>query len=353
MARQLTGLLPGKLPRRILESLVRYRGALDHRVVHGPAFGRDAAVVDLGERLLVLKSDPVTFTGDEAGWYAVHVNANDVAVMGCAPAWFQVTLLLPVGASVETARRLMRDVDAAAKSVGVAVTGGHTEVTPVVQQPVVAGDMQGVARKGELVTALGAQVGNLLVCSKAAALEGTAILARTYPQDAARVLGPTKARRAARLHRRPGISIVPEALLAARMGATAMHDPTEGGVRAGLAELAYASERGLEVDLDRIPLLPETVALCTHFGVDPLGLISSGMLLATVPEEVWPSLQQAWARSGVVGQCIGRVVAGRGVRAFQAGKRVRWYWSEQDELARLFEKKTPVPTRRHAAKSRQ
>lgn len=337
MGGKTTQLLPGKLPQPSMEALLRYRGAPDHRVLLGPGFGRDAAVVDLGERVLVLKSDPVTFVGEEAGWYAVHVNANDVAVLGCRPAWFQVTLLLPPGSTLATARSIMRDVDDAARALGVAITGGHTEVTPAVGQPVVAGDMQGVARKDELVTMRSPRIGDLLVCSKAAGLEGTAILARTFPRECARVLGAGKARRAARFHRSPGISVVLEALLAAQLGATAMHDPTEGGVRAALAELAVASSRALEVDLDCIPVLPETAALCTYFGIDPLGFISSGMLLATIPPEQWPTLEAAWLRRGVSARCIGRVVAGRGVRARQGGKRTRWYWSERDELARLWE----------------
>lgn len=345
MARKTHQLLPGKLPKRALEGLFRYRGAPDRRVIHGPGFGRDAAVVDLGERLLVLKADPVTFVGEEAGWYAVHVNANDVAVLGCRPAWFQVIVLLPPGAKLDVARRIMRDVDDAARELGIAVTGGHTEVTDAVTHPVVAGDMQGVARKDELVTASGARAGDLLVCTKAAGLEGTAILARTFLKEAVRVLGKSKARRAARFHRNPGISVVPEALLAAGCAATAMHDPTEGGVRAALAELAAASGRGLEVDLDRIPVLEETARLCSYFAIDPLGLISSGMLLATIAPEQWPSLETAWLSRGVVGRCIGRVTSGRGVRARRSGKPVHWHWSERDELARLLEGRNCAPER--------
>ncbi|GIW44653.1 MAG: hypothetical protein KatS3mg077_1935 [Candidatus Binatia bacterium] len=335
-ARRQSAFSPGKLPRQALEGLLRYRGASDHRVVHGPGFGRDAAVIDLGERLLVLKSDPVTFVGEEAGWYAVHVNANDVAVLGCVPAWFQATVLLPPGSDMAIARKVMREANHALRELGIALTGGHTEVTPAVTQPVVAGDMQGVMRKDELVTASGARLGDLLVCTKTAGIEGTAILARTFAREAQKALGGVAARRAARFHRRPGISIVSEALLAARNGVTAMHDPTEGGVRAGLAELAFASGRALEVDLDRIPVAPETAALCRHFGVDPLGLIGSGMLLATVPPEHWPTVQAAWERAGIRGECIGRVTTGRGVRARANGKRVPWHWSERDELARLL-----------------
>ncbi len=329
-------LAPGKLPRRALEALLRYRGAADARVLVGPGFGRDAAVVDLGERVLVLKSDPVTFTAQEVGWYAVHVNANDLAVLGCAPAWFQATLLLPVGATAALARSIARDIHAAARQLGIAVTGGHTEVTPAVTQPVVAGDLQGVARRRELVLPGRARPGDLLLITKTAGLEGTSILARSFPRRALRLLGQRKAARAARFHRNPGISVVREALLAARLGVTAMHDPTEGGVRAGLVELAAASGVALAVDLDRIPVAGETVLLCRHFALDPLALISSGALLATVPPRHWPALQQAWAESSIASACIGVVKAGSGIEARLWGKRVRWQWSEQDELARLF-----------------
>src|SRR6266436_8741414 len=150
-------LRPGKLPPDVLQQLLRYHGARDRRVLIGPRFGEDAAVIDLGAQYLILKSDPVTFTPAEVGWYAVHVNANDVAVMGARPAWFQATIIVPPGATVAQVRGIFRDIDRSARSLGIAVTGGHTEVSPAVRQPIVAGDMQGLARRHELVTARGAR----------------------------------------------------------------------------------------------------------------------------------------------------------------------------------------------------
>src|SRR5262249_8718439 len=119
----------GKLPPRLLESFLRFRGAADRRVIRGPQFGEDAAVIDLGRQYLILKSDPVTFTTDEIGWYAVHVNANDVAVMGARPSWFQATIIVPPGTTAGVVRRIFRDIDRSARSLGIAVTGGHTEVS--------------------------------------------------------------------------------------------------------------------------------------------------------------------------------------------------------------------------------
>ncbi|MFI5008290.1 MAG: AIR synthase related protein, partial [Solirubrobacterales bacterium] len=87
----------GKLPPALLDRLLRWGGARDDRVLVGPGCGVDAAVVRVGPRGLVLKSDPVTFATTHVGWYVVQVNANDIAVMGARPCWFQPTILLPPG----------------------------------------------------------------------------------------------------------------------------------------------------------------------------------------------------------------------------------------------------------------
>jgi len=346
MVDRLNTLSPGKLPRRQLEHLLRYRGAHDRRVVVGPAFGEDAAVIDLGRHYLILKSDPVTFTADEIGWYAVHVNANDVAVMGARPAWFQSTIIVPPRTPVAAVHAIARDIHRAAKQLGIAVTGGHTEVSAAVRQPVVAGDMQGLVSRNALVTSSGATAGDLVVLTKTAAIEGTSILARTFRRDAERILGRRMAERAARFHRVPGISVVEDAMIAARHGATAMHDPTEGGLAAALYELSAASKTKLIVDLDRIAIAEPTRLLCAHFGLRPLGLIASGALLATVRPAKVAALLRALHRRRVPAAVIGEVATGRGVEARSAGKRVRFEWSEKDELTRVPSPKPHAPSRR-------
>ena len=319
---------PGKLPPRLLERLLRWRGTPDRRVVVGPGCGVDAAVVALGRHRLILKSDPVTFTASRVGWYAVQVNANDVAVMGGRPAWFQPTILVPPGTPATVVTAIARDIDAACRELGVAVTGGHTEVTDAVTRPVVAGDMQGLLVAPKIITAGGARPGNRLLLTKAAGIEGTAILA----QERGHALPPALVRSALRFRQRPGISVVREALIAARLGSSAMHDPTEGGVRAGIHEIAFASRVRLDVDLDRIPVREETAAFCRHFGIDPLGLIGSGALLVTVPGARVAALRRAWARQGIEGHLIGTVGAGRGVRATRRGHRVAFPWRARDEI---------------------
>src|SRR3989337_983864 len=98
----------------------------DPRVVVGPGIGRDAAVIDAGgPRLLVAKSHPIPFATDLSGWYAVHVNANDVACMGARPAWFLATILLPDGAAPELAESVFGQVLEACEALEIELVGGH------------------------------------------------------------------------------------------------------------------------------------------------------------------------------------------------------------------------------------
>jgi hydrogenase maturation factor len=133
----------------------------------------DAAVVAIGRARVILKSDPVTFTARGIGWYVVQVNANDVAVMGGRPAWFQPTILLPPGSRTSVVMAIARQIDRACRALDVAVTGGHTEVTDAVTRPIVAGDMHGLLVAARIITAGGARPGDRLLLTKAAGIEGT------------------------------------------------------------------------------------------------------------------------------------------------------------------------------------
>jgi hydrogenase maturation factor len=326
----------GKLPIDFLKSCIALNGAPDPRVLIGPRFGEDCAVIDLGGQYLITKTDPVTFATEEIGWYAVHVNANDVATMGARPCWFQACLLFPPETTEDAARQVFAQIDVACKELSIALTGGHTEVTNAVTQPVVIGDMHGVVEKDRLVTSGGAHPGDLVIMTKSAGLEGASILAAEKVADLRLHLDEALRQEALRLRHTPGISVVKEALLAAEHGVTAMHDPTEGGVAMGLYELATASDLGLTLDLDAIPILGVTRTICRVFNLNPLGLISSGALLLTIPPDCWPKLQSAFHTQNIAAQVIGTARQERGIRAFSHGQPVPFTYSETDELAKVL-----------------
>ena len=328
----------GKLRATFLASLFNKHVTLDDRVVLGPRVGEDAAVIDMGDRYLVATTDPITFVTEDLGWYALVVNANDIAVRGAAPRWFLATCLLPErGATEESVEELFGQLGAACRELGVSLVGGHTEVTHGLDRPLVIGTMLGEVAKDRLVTTGGAQVGDALLLTKGIPVEGTSILARARAAELA-----ARGYEAALLERARGyltrLSVVPEALLAAELAPVhAMHDPTEGGLATALWELAGAAGVGLAVKAERIPILPEGRALCAEFGLDPLGTIASGaLLIALAPADAGVVLH-ACAREGIDCAFIGRVVPREAGVTLQVGRETRELPQfPQDEITRLF-----------------
>jgi hydrogenase maturation factor len=335
------GLLPvGKLGPALLGRLLAQHAPKDPRVVVGPRLGEDAAIIDMGDRYLVATSDPITFATEELGWYALQVNANDVAVRGARPRWFLATLLLPEGRTDDAeVQALFAQLGAACEELDVALVGGHTEVTHGLGRPIAVGTMLGEVARDKLVTTGGAQVGDAVVLTKGVPLEGAAIIAREKGAElGARGVPPVVVARARRLLREPGLSVLPEAQIACELATVhAMHDPTEGGVATALHELADAAGVGLRIDRSRIAVIPEGAALCRAFGLDPLGTIASGALLMTLAPAEAGIVIHALAREGIEGHFIGQVVPAEQGRLLVDGARQEPLPRfEQDEIAKIF-----------------
>lgn len=334
----------GKLPHELLARLLAKVKIADDQVILGPGIGEDAAVIRLGGKLLVATADPVTLASDLVGWYAVQVNANDIATRGAKPRWFLASLLLPPGSTPQQAEAILEQILAACHSLGISLVGGHTEVTLGLSRPVVAGCMLGEAEAGSVVTTSGAKPGDDIVLTKGIAIEGTAALARetTKALESLRV-SPEVIHRAANYLFSPGISVVPEALIACRQATIhCLHDPTEGGVATGLWEIGLAANVGIRVDKDKIPVLPECQAICEKLGLDPLGLLASGALLITLPPSQTPRLLGALGEAGIEARVIGRVVeASAGMKLHSQGGVRQLPGFQRDELARFLESVPP------------
>ena len=302
-----TGIGAGKLPMDTLARLLADSPVSDPRVALGPAVGEDAALIDFGDRYLVAKTDPVTFATDLIGWYMVNVNANDIAVMGAIPKWLMATLLLPEGISEARVADIFAQIRAACAELGVSLVGGHTEITVGLDRPIAVGAMLGEVGKADAIMSAGARPGDALILTKGIALEGASILAREAPERLARAgASDADVRRAAGFLFDPGISVVPDVRAIVRAAEVhAMRDPTEGGLSGALYELAAASGVGLEIDAESVPVRPECRAICAALGLDALGLIASGALLAAVAPADADSAVSALADEGIAARAIG------------------------------------------------
>lgn len=331
----------GKLPPRQLEALLAsYSVPKSSGIILGPRFGEDAAVIDLGTKYLVAKTDPITFTAEQIGWYVVNINANDIAMLGARPRWFLAALLLPESwTTAALARQIFRDILRACRDLGITLCGGHTEITAGLDRPIVVGHMLGQVEKSKLIRKEKQRPGDLVILTQGIAIEGTAILAREMAATLGKKLGKSTVRRAQRLVFEPGISVVRAAMLAARHGEIhALHDPTEGGLLSGLYELAQAGRVGLRVWKEKVPILPETRALRRVIEFDPFALIASGALLIVVSRRTAEAVLRALARNGIRAAVIGEVLPeGEGVIMVARGQSRPLRVPARDEIARLLE----------------
>lgn len=336
----MTETLPlGKLPPEFLAHMLARAPIKDPRVLYGPGIGLDCAVIDLGERVLVFKSDPITFATEDIGWYAVQVNANDVATTGAAPRWMLATLLLPENATTQAnVETIFDQLYHAAGALGISVVGGHTEVTYDLRRPVLLGTLIGEVDRERLIVPANAQPGNHLLLTKGVPIEGAALLAREFPGRLAGVLQPEELEAARQYLYQPGISVVRDAQTAAAAGRVrAMHDPTEGGLAGALWELSDASGRRLVVDPGAVPVPEIAGRICAAFGLDPLATIASGALLIAAEGPDSPAIRAALEAEGIACAEIGCVEEGEaGVFTTGGAALPR---PARDEIARVFEEK--------------
>ena len=332
------GLFPtGKLPPEHLKRQLERMAHADKRVIIGPRYGEDATVIDIGGRLFVCACDPVTLASERIGRYAVHVNANDIAVMGALPRWFWATVLLPEGKSDERlVEAIFRDMRETCRGIGVELCGGHTEITPGLARPIVSGFMSGEAEKETLVDKKTIRPGDDIVMSRGIAIEGTATIALDRPHVIA-PLGDDLIRRAGALLSDPGICVIREAQLAVRTARVhGMHDPTEGGISTGLRELAEVAEVGLEINEGEIDILPETQSICSHLRLDPMGLLASGSLIIVTDPASTGALLAAYRKNKIPASLIGKTRKREfGLRLRRAGTLFPLPEFERDELLRI------------------
>ena len=330
----------GKLSAEQLRELLTPLQRVDPRVIIGPQLGEDATVLDFGSKYLVVTTDPVTFATDRIGWYVVHVNANDIAVMGATPRWFFTTLLLPEqGTTFAMVDSIMTEIRQTCDEFGISVSGGHTEITTGLQRPIIVGQMIGEVDKKDLIRKTSLQVGDKILLTQGLAIEGTALLAREKRELLQSHLSAEQIDQAEQFLFNPGISVVKAARIATSSGDIhSMHDPTEGGLVAGLHELAVASGKGLRVFADRVPIFPETHAICRCLQIDPLRLIASGALLIGASAQTVEKVAAALKREGIpVGEIAEVVPANDGMQIESGGATLPLIPPDRDEIAKAFE----------------
>jgi hydrogenase expression/formation protein HypE len=245
-----------------------------HNLVVAPEIGIDVGVTRAKGRFLVSSSDPITGAVERVGWHAVNVSANDVATSGIMPDTLNVIALFPEGTINADIESVMKEINESAASLGISVAGGHTEITPNLKRPIVV--VTAFGSGDSFVTAADAKIGDSILVTKTAGIEGTAILSGL--PGAKKLLNPSTLKKGHDLLNK--LSILEEAKVAFKTGKVhAMHDLTEGGIIGCTLEMSLASKLGFELYTDQVPVDQSTTEICSKLDVDPLKLIGSGSLL--------------------------------------------------------------------------
>lgn len=325
----------GKIPESILKRAVfRQIHTKRDEVLVGAGVGEDCAVMQLApDEVFVLSTDPITGTEKDMGTLALQITANDLASAGAEPVGVLLTVLLPPSADEPLIRRLMQEVECACEKLYIQVMGGHTEVTAVVNQPVISVTGVGKAKKDRLITTGGAHVGDDVIVTKWIGIEGTSIIAKEKEEELKQHFTGSFVDQAKAFDQY--LSVVPEAMVAVAHGVTAMHDVTEGGIYGALWELAEASGVGLEIDLKAIPIRQETVEVCEQFHLNPYQLISSGSMLMAAPDGL--GLVQALKKAGIPASIVGRCVEGKAKKIVNGEDTAYLERPKTDELYKIYE----------------
>lgn len=323
----------GKVPEAVLKRSVLKQIRTDRpEVLLGASIGEDCAAVALQEdEMFVLSTDPITGTAKDIGHLAIQITLNDLASAGAEPIGVMLTFLLPEKLSEAKLRAMMEQAEEAAHAANVQIMGGHTEVTRVVNQPVISVVGVGKAKKGRLISTAGARPGMDVIVTKWIGLEGTSIIAKERENELLTRYPKALVDEAKAFDRY--LSVLPEAATAVKSGVSAMHDVTEGGIFGALWEMAESAGVGLEIDLKKIPVRQETIEVCEFFDVNPYELISSGSMLMAAADG--NGLVRALEAEGIPAVCIGKVMQGND-RVIVSGEERRFLEPPKtDELYRV------------------
>lgn len=315
----------GKIPNDILEELISDLNNDRSEVIVGSAIGRDTAILDFKEKLMVISTDPITGTTKDIGSLALNVAVNDLATEGAEPVGAAVTILIPPNTDLEVLRNIMDEIKVTAKALNIAIVGGHTEVTDAVNRVVISttvlGSIDRPYKKEEVL------LNDLIVVTKSLGIEGTSIIAKEKAAELRNTLTTSEYNEAISYH--DSISVVRDGLLAKKHGAKYMHDITEGGLLGAVWESSKAVEKGMVIFKNRLPVSSVTEKITEKFAIDPLKLISSGSMLMIISQKDYINLLRDYEAVGIKSTVIGKITEFEGA-----------YINENDEFKEIAQPKS-------------
>lgn len=325
----------GKLPNDILEKIV-FDNIKNKReeVLVGSGIGEDNAIVDFGEEVCVMSTDPITGATKDVGRLAIHISCNDVASSGAEPIGALLTILAPAGTSQEDIGRIMKEANEAARELNIEIMGGHTEITDAGNRVVISTTVIGKQKKKDMLDPSQVQPGDKVLITKYAAIEGTAILAKEREDFLKENISREELIEAQRLGEL--VSVVKEGILLGEIGVDYMHDITEGGILGAVWEGAMAVGKGIKIYQEQIPIKDISLKIADLLEINPYKLISSGSMLVIAKADKVKEIEEKLEKENIKISVIGEVIE-EGIFIERAGRIEKILSPEADELYRALQ----------------
>lgn len=325
----------GKLPNEILEKIVISNIKTKRKeILVGAAIGKDSAIVDFGEEVCVMSTDPITGATKDLGSLAVHVSCNDVATSGAEPLGVLLTILAPPETAIEDIENIMIDASKAAEEINIEIMGGHTEITDGVNRIIISSTVIGKQKKDKLPNIKDIKVGDKVMVTKWVGIEGTAIIAKELNDKLKDKIGEEKLIEAQNLGNM--ISVVKEGIICGQIGVKYMHDITEGGVFGAVWEASKAINKGIKIKEDLIPVNTITREIGTLLNIDIYRLISSGSMLIIAGEDKVSKINEELSRNGIKSTVIGEVIESK-ILLEKGGHTIEIEPPSSDELYKVLD----------------
>lgn len=320
----------GKISVEIFDEIILPQlGRERPEILTGPQHGVDVGVVDLGGgQVMVTTTDPIfvvpPYGWERSGWFAVHILASDAVTSGLPPKYITMDLNLPLTITRDQFEVLWGVMHRECEKIGMAIISGHTGRYEGCGYPMIGGaTVICVGPKDQYVTPAMAQVNDLIVITKGAAIEASGLFAVTFPQKIADRYGEQFAGEAEQLFWQ--MSVVEDAMTAVAVGVrengvTTLHDATECGIWGGLFEIAQASGVGMVIEKEQIIVQEPVRKVCDLFGIDPYISISEGTLIATCRPHRANELMERLGDKGIPATVVGEITeADQGLHYFEDG----------------------------------
>jgi hydrogenase expression/formation protein HypE len=306
----LKGFPCGKLPNKFLKYLLEKYTSKD--IFVSPGIGIDCAIFKFDEKYVYAKTDPITLTSKDIGFYLVNINVNDISVMGGIPLYFLCCLFFPKDTKFNEIEYVFSQISKECKKFNIKWIGGHTEIIPDIKNVIGVGFT--IGKKIRKIKFEKVIPEDIVFLVNEIGIEGASIIAREKYEELKKYFSEKYLNKIKNSIKNPGISIFKEAKkLWENLKIKYMHDPTEGGISTGLYEISESKNIGLLIDLKKLRFYKPVIKFCKILNLNPLGIISSGCIIGIISKKHEKKLIDFCRKNKIKFEIIGKVIKGKGV----------------------------------------